>query len=386
MWIRPFYGCAPSPADPILIPEVAGTRTRATAPESHQERIPLDTSTMLTMTRLATREPGAMPALDAPAFRRPLSRRSFLAAAGATAVSLAILKTASAQDGGDITAQMAIPFRTTTDLNLRESPSTSARVLKVMPSGAYVTGGETIQAGFRRVSYQGTLGWAFDEYLSETNGGSFDPGPVIGVRLTTVRVNFRTGPTQLHDVIMVLEADTRLEVSAMTDGGYRFAWLPAETSQGQRRAGWVADAYLKAETTTPPPPPPPTGSPVTVLASLNLRSAPSTSSSVLLVMPEGATARWSGVSRDGFLQVTYGSTTGWAFAEYLQVASGPVAGYGRTTAALNLREQPNLSARVLLVIPEGAEIRLGDQFSNGFRSVTYQGTSGWASTAYIRVA
>jgi len=38
------------------------------------------------------------------------------------------------------------------------------------------------------------------------------------------------------------------------------------------------------------------------------------------------------------------------------------------------------------VIPEGAEIRLGDQFSNGFRSVTYQGTSGWASTAYIRVA
>ncbi|MEJ7763227.1 MAG: SH3 domain-containing protein [Thermomicrobiales bacterium] len=345
----------------------------------------MDTSTMMSMTRLTPRHPDAVPALDAPAFRRPISRRTFLAGAGATALSLAILKTASAQDGEDITAQMAIPFRTTTDLNLREAPSTTARVLKVMPSGAYVTGGETIQAGFRRVSYQGTLGWAFDEYLSETNGGSFDPGPVVGVRLTTARVNFRTGPTQLHEVIVVLDEATRLEVSAVTDGGYRFAWLPSERFPDQRQAGWVADAYLKAETTTPPPPPP-AGSPVRVLASLNLRSGPSTSASVLLVMPEGATATWSGSSQAGFLQVTYGSTTGWAFAEYLQVASGPVQGDGRTTAALNQREQPNLSARVLMVMPEGAEIRLGDQFSNGFRSVTYQGTSGWASTEYIRVA
>ena len=368
-----------------MIPEIAGGWTQATDPQTDQERIPLDTSTMMTMTRLTPRQPDAVPALDAPAFRRPISRRMFLAGAGATAISLAILKTASAQDGGDITAQMAIPFRTTTELNLRESPSTTARVLKVMPSGAYVTGSETIQAGFRRVSYLGTLGWAFDEYLSETNGGSFDPGPVIGVRLTTVRVNFRTGPTQLHDVIMVLDAGTRLEVSAATDGGFRFVWLPSERIPGDRRAGWVADAYLTAETTTPPPPPP-TGSPVKVLASLNLRSGPSTSSGILLVMPEGATATWSGASQGGFLQVTYGSTTGWAFAEYLQVASGPVPGYGRTTADLNLREQPNLSARVLLVMPEGAEIRLGDQFSNGFRSVTYQGRSGWASTEYIRVA
>jgi uncharacterized protein YraI len=54
---------------------------------------------------------------------------------------------------------------TTTDLNLRSKASTSASVLKVMAAGAGVTLTGDESNGFVAVSYQGTKGWAFADYL-----------------------------------------------------------------------------------------------------------------------------------------------------------------------------------------------------------------------------
>ena len=62
---------------------------------------------------------------------------------------------------------------------------------------------------------------------------------------------------------------------------------------------------------------------------------------------------------------------------------GPLGDVGRTTAALNLREQPNTSARVLLVMPAGVTVQVGDQVNNGFRLVSYNGTSDWAFASYL---
>ena len=51
--------------------------------------------------------------------------------------------------------------------------------------------------------------------------------------------------------------------------------------------------------------------------SLNLRSGPSTSNSVLLVMPDGAEVGVTGSVQNGFLPVRYNGTDGWAFAQFL---------------------------------------------------------------------
>lgn len=57
-----------------------------------------------------------------------------------------------------------------------------------------------------------------------------------------------------------------------------------------------------------------------------------------------------------------------------------------TTASLNLRAAPNTSAKILLVIPNGAEVGRSTLTpeTNGFAKVTYNGVTGWASTAYLR--
>jgi uncharacterized protein YgiM (DUF1202 family) len=69
------------------------------------------------------------------------------------------LKSGGSQPGGET-------FTTTSALNLRAEPSTSAKVLLVMPSGAVVKALSGTASGWRQVSYNGTTGWAATDYLN----------------------------------------------------------------------------------------------------------------------------------------------------------------------------------------------------------------------------
>lgn len=69
------------------------------------------------------------------------------------------LTSGGSQPGGET-------FTTTAALNLRAEPSTSAKVLLVMPSGAVVKALSGTASGWRQVSYNGTAGWASTSYLN----------------------------------------------------------------------------------------------------------------------------------------------------------------------------------------------------------------------------
>lgn len=60
---------------------------------------------------------------------------------------------------------------TTSSLNLRDGPSTSAAVLLVMPVGATAELTGDPESGFYPVRYAGTDGWAFGDYLDLAGGG-----------------------------------------------------------------------------------------------------------------------------------------------------------------------------------------------------------------------
>jgi N-acetylmuramoyl-L-alanine amidase len=57
-----------------------------------------------------------------------------------------------------------------------------------------------------------------------------------------------------------------------------------------------------------------------------------------------------------------------------------------TSADLNLRSQPNLSASVLLVIPAGGMVGYLEEDQNGFSKVSYAGSIGWAKSDYLSPA
>jgi uncharacterized protein YraI len=59
-------------------------------------------------------------------------------------------------------------FKTTTAVNLRANPSTSAKVIKVVPAGKTVIDYDLVMSnGYRGVDYNGTVGWIYDAYLKK---------------------------------------------------------------------------------------------------------------------------------------------------------------------------------------------------------------------------
>ena len=68
-----------------------------------------------------------------------------------------------APDNGD----GAAVFFTTTAVNLRAKPSTSSKVLTVVPAGVGVLDYDFVMSnGFRGVDYNGTVGWIYDDFLT----------------------------------------------------------------------------------------------------------------------------------------------------------------------------------------------------------------------------
>jgi uncharacterized protein YraI len=121
---------------------------------------------------------------------------------------------------------------------------------------------------------------------------------------------------------------------------------------------------------------------------LNMRTGPSTTNPVILVIPYGATVTVRGGVQNGFYPVTYNGQQGWSSSDYLALAkpstNGPQAGVA--TDFLNLRSGPSGSHPVIAVIPSGADLVINGESSGGYLSVTWSGFQGFAHRDWIRVS
>jgi uncharacterized protein YraI len=181
-------------------------------------------------------------------------------------------------------------------LNLRYGASTAQRVLAVLPEGATVMLLGATANGFSRVSYQGTIGWAFSAYLS-TSGGS--PGGGGTATVYDGGLNLRASASSSASVLRVLPNGATVTLLGQQSNGFTFV-----SYQGTR--GWAYTLYLSGATAR------------VIEGALNLRASAATGADVLTVMPDGAAVRLLGSLQNGFARVSYGGTTGWAYAAYLR--------------------------------------------------------------------
>ena len=194
----------------------------------------------------------------------------------------------------------------------------------------------------------------------------------------TTNANFRTGPGTSYAVISVIRKGATFTLNGQTQNGY------AGISYGGR-GGWVlASLVIEAAAVAKPVI---TGTGWTT-ARVNLRSGPGTASQILRVVPSGVKIGTSTSENNGFLYVSYEGQGGWMSTAYISYrdggpGNGPVPNYHTTTARLNLRAEPSTSAKVLLVIPSGAQVTPHGLTTAGFAKVTYNGTVGWASMQYL---
>lgn len=189
--------------------------------------------------------------------------------------------------------------------------------------------------------------------------------------------NFRSGPGTNHSVISVIAPGATFALNGKEQNSFYGV-------NYKGTIGWVyAPLVVAAGSSTPDPVM--VGEARTSTA-VNLRSGPSTSHQVLRVVSSGAAIQVSNTVQNGFRYVVHQGLAGWMADQYITWSTGPGTGTGTTfttTANLNLRAEPSTSAKILLVMPSGATVTASDGGSNGFRKVTYKGTTGWAATAYL---
>ncbi len=286
-----------------------------------------------------------------------------------------------ASTDGEVTA--AAIMTTTANLNLRNGPSLTATVLLVMPRGATVNTTGSVQNGYAQLTDQGTTGWAATQYLSSGSSPGTSTAWVVDGNL-----NLRSGPSTSNTVLLVMPDGAQVTVTGSPQNGF----TPVRYNGTN---GWAYSQYLSSSQ----PGPGATSTPGTVISNawvidgnLNLRSGPSTSNTVLLVMPDGAQVGVTGSPQNGFTPVRYNGTNGWAYSQYLsstQPGTGPspspVTQTMYTTAGLNLRAGAGTTFSVLLVIPNGAAVTVTGSQTNGFYPVRYNNTNGYASSTYLSV-
>ncbi len=210
----------------------------------------------------------------------------------------------------------------------------------------------------------------------------------VGTATTTAPLNLRSRSNTSSSVILVMPQGAKVTLNGREQNGFQDV-----TYNGT--PGWAHKDFLKIGGGSTPGGGTPSGTAI-VHSELNLRSGPSTSHQVLLVMPGGASVKLLGEAQNGFQKITYQNQTGWAYGDWLLVNGTPI-GHGdgpppggspgsmirTTTAALNLRSGPSLQDNVILVMPQGAKVTDTGTLTNNFSKVTYNGTTGWAHIDYL---
>ncbi len=177
---------------------------------------------------------------------------------------------------------------------------------------------------------------------------------------------------------------------------------------GPAGTGWAASIGL-VETTAPPPPPPPAGGTfdigdtVRVISSLRLRSAPSTSGTIITTMASGTvgTVLAGPTNANGYewWQIQVANGTGWAAGEFLAETTAPplppdsaidIGDQIVTTSSLRLRSSPSLSATVITTMPTGTSgaVQAGPQSANGYTwwQIATAANTGWAAGEFLAPA
>jgi uncharacterized protein YraI len=208
----------------------------------------------------------------------------------------------------------------------------------------------------------------------------------VAARSTDTRIvntegaRLRSGPGTGYTILASLAKGTEVQYLAHGGSANGYEWHKVKVI-ATGKDGFIAASLLSM--------PGSTGSdPVMIgtaktLANVNLRSGPSTGHQVLRVVPSGASIQVSSTVQGGFRYVIHNGLAGWMSDQYIAWGSQPGTTTFTTTANLNLRAEPSTSAKVLLVMPSGATVTALAGTASGWRQVSYNGTTGWAATAYL---
>lgn len=246
----------------------------------------------------------------------------------------------------------------------------------------------TLGRSFNRRSFlktigAGTVALALGSTMLPTGAGARSTDTRI---VNTEGARLRSGPGTGYSILASLSKGTEVQYLAYGGSANGYEWHKVKVF-ATGKEGFIASSLLSAPDGGVGSDPVITGN-ATTTDYVNLRTGPSTGHQVLRVVPKGASIQTSSTVQSGFRYVVHNGLAGWMSDQYIywgqDTGEAPYdPNFATTTAALNLRAEPSLSAKVILVMPSGARVRMLGGGSGQFAKVEYNGTVGWAAFAYL---
>ncbi len=283
-------------------------------------------------------------------------------------------------------------------VNFRVGPGTSYQVITRLNSGedVYILGAN---GDWYCAVVQNIVGYVSKQFVEITGRPddptpspepSPDPGEGLYTAVVTKNgVNFRTGPSTSYQSMGKLSANSGLIIHGKT-GDWYYAYSSAFESMGYIHSDYVRitgeyvqlpDGAIGLGLTT---------------GNVNFRTGPSTSYSVIDVIPNGTTITLYGLT-SGWYEAEYNGRRGFVSGSYVEITyssdssdgdgseenSEPI-GRGVTTGNVNFRTGPSTSSPKITQLPRGTQVTLYS-LNNGWYEAEYNGMRGYLYAAYVRI-
>ena len=284
----------------------------------------------------------------------------------------------------------------TENLNLRDQPGTSGKILTTIPKGKTVTIlSEKDENGWYKVSYGGKTGYVSGSYLTTSTSSSTTITTKTGT--ATENLNLRNQASLSGKILTTIPKGKTVTILSEKDenGWYKVSY---DGKTGYAISNYIKEDDSNSEATESAPSKPTVSKTGTTTENLNLRNQASLSGKVLMTIPKGKTVTiLSEKDENGWYKVSYDGKTGYAISNYIKegdsnsestesTPSTPVPIEGQPTENLNLRDQPSTSGKILTTIPKGKTVTiLSEKNANGWYKVSYNGKTGYVSGSYFKV-
>lgn len=323
---------------------------------------------------------------------------------------------------------------TTSDVNFRIGPTTSAAIITTLPTGTSgtVLGGPTSANGYNWYQLQTAfgIGWCASSFLRKTASGGTTiptstrtPSPTAtatrtptqtsvpggafvagdSVRATTA-VNLRSSPAITGGLLQTLASGATGTVLAGPISANGYAWYQLQIAG---TTGWAAGQFFAKTTGTPPTAtrtatvPSGTiqlGDTVRTTSAANIRSGAGLSAAILTTLPVDTTGTVLGgpTAADGYTwyRLQTATQTGWVASTLLTKTAPPssiqIGDTVSTSTSLRLRSTPSTSGTLITTLPTGTTgtVLGGPTTATGhvwYQVQTSLGT-GWCAGEYLRRA
>lgn len=272
---------------------------------------------------------------------------------------------------------------TAKSLNVRSGPGTNNSVLFTVKKNETVEIKGSSNGWYKIKSSLGKEGWASSTYISKYGNTSNDETITTAQKQTTSSVNFRNGAGTSYRIIATLPKGTKVEIISESGG-----WTKVKYDG---RLGYIASNYLediKINSNT-------SVTKEVNTDSLNVRSGPSTSYSVLGKLKKGT--KIPVISEDsGWSKINYNGKDAYVSSRYLSsisqnnnndtskpsVPESAKETKEVNTNSLNVRSGPGTNYSKLGTLKKGEKVGVLSE-NNGWSKINYNGKEAYVSSKYL---